>query len=128
MADKKTQEYARYLSKDGETRLIAAENLETARADGWAEPTQLRGNGEPFNPPMREGEGLPQAESAAEMQKAADEQRQRFAEEDAKKAQEQFEAAEKARAERGPTPDMTVAVVQSPTTDSKQSTAKKSSK
>lgn len=61
--------YPRWLEKDGERRLFAADDLEAARANGWKEPEGVRGNGEPWNPEPVEGE-TPQLVHVAEVAKA----------------------------------------------------------
>lgn len=45
-----------WLEKDGERRFFAGDDVEAARANGWADPKGVRGNGEPWNPEPVEGE------------------------------------------------------------------------
>lgn len=59
----------RWLEKDGERRLYAAEDVESARQNGWEEPEGVRGNGEPWNPEPVEGE-TPQLVHVAKVVKA----------------------------------------------------------
>lgn len=63
----KNEEWARWLEKDGEHRLFAHADIDAAKADGWQEPTSVRGNGEPWNTEYHEGEGLPQVEALAKV-------------------------------------------------------------
>jgi hypothetical protein len=60
----------RWLEKDGERRLYAAEDIEAACLNGWKEPEGPRGNGEPWNPEPVEGE-TPQVVHIANQAKAS---------------------------------------------------------
>lgn len=110
----KNQEWARYLEKDGEIRLFGSEQLEEARGDGWKEPTRARGNGEPWNAAVIEGEGEPAAESqviVAEGRAKVDEKRNARLN---KEAEQQANLADANRASIENQPDLKVQVVEAP--------------
>lgn len=64
-----TEKVPRWLEKDGERHLYAAEDVEAACINGWKEPEGVRGTGEPWNPEPVEGE-TPQLVHVATMLKA----------------------------------------------------------
>ncbi len=78
----------RWLEKDNERRLFDTGDIEAARANGWDEPTGVRGNGEPYNPEPVEGE-TPQVVHVAKVAKANAEAK---AKRDAKAAKAKAEA------------------------------------
>lgn len=45
-----------WLTKDGQRHLYAAADVADAKANGWEEPEDVRGNGEPWNPAPKEDE------------------------------------------------------------------------
>ena len=63
MADKK---HAKYLVKDGDTRLFHGDDVEQAIKDGWEVATGNKSNGEPWNPEVRHDE-LSVADAQAEV-------------------------------------------------------------
>lgn len=122
----KNQEWARYLEKDGEVRLFGSEQIEDARGDGWKEPTRARGNGEPWNPEVIEGEGEPAAESQAIVAKGREKIDQARTERLNKQAEEQAKLAEDSRASIENQPDFKVEVIEP--AKATKTTAKKSAK
>lgn len=56
MADKK---HAKYLTKDGETKLFHGDDVEQGLKDGWTVADGNKSNGEPWNPEVREDELSP---------------------------------------------------------------------
>lgn len=55
--------HARWLEKDGKVSLYSGSDVDAALANGAKEPKGIRPNGEPWNPEVFDGEGLPQSDS-----------------------------------------------------------------
>jgi len=53
MAEKK---HAKYLEKDGDTKLFHGDDVDQALKDGWAIAEGNKSNGEPWNPEVRDDE------------------------------------------------------------------------
>lgn len=50
------KKHAKYLAKDGETKLFHGDDVEQGLKDGWSIATGNKSNGEPWNPEVREDE------------------------------------------------------------------------
>jgi hypothetical protein len=103
--------YPRWLEKDGERRLFAADDVEAACINGWSEPEGVRGNGEPYNPEPVEGE-TPQVVHVAELAKANAEVKAKRDEAKAKADEKARKDAEKARESAPEQADMKVQIVE----------------
>lgn len=90
----KNEEWARWLEKDGEHKVFAIDDIAAAKTDGWKEPETVRGNGQPWNEQPHVGEGIPQAEAVAEIQKGVEAVKAKREAREAKEAEVVIEAAD----------------------------------
>lgn len=101
---------ARWLEKDRERHLYAGDDVEAAKANGWAEPKFNKSNGEPWNPEPEDGEAS-QADAQALVGAGLNEVKARRAE----KADKAAAAARKAAGDpvvAPPKADMRVEIVE----------------
>lgn len=108
----KEKKHAAWLVKDGKRGLFHGDDVETALTQGYTRVEGVRGNGQPWNPPVDPDSDVYELDVIAEASKATTEVRNEKAERKAKREAAEAKAAAAHTPEPEVKPDLRVEVVE----------------